>query len=41
MSEIEIIGVDMSPFVRTCRIACEEKASNMTSHTITNPEWMA
>lgn len=25
MSEIEIIGVDMSPFVRTVRIACEEK----------------
>jgi len=25
MSEIEIIGVDMSPFVRTCRIACVEK----------------
>jgi glutathione S-transferase len=25
MSELEIIGVDMSPFVRTVRIACEEK----------------
>lgn len=25
MSEIEIIGVDMSPFVRTVRIACVEK----------------
>ena len=25
MSEIEIIGVDMSPFVRSCRIACMEK----------------
>ena len=25
MSEIEIVGVDMSPFVRTCRIACVEK----------------
>ena len=27
MSEIEIIGVDMSPFVRTVRIACVEKGA--------------
>ena len=27
MSELEIIGVPQSNFVRTVRIACEEKAS--------------